>query len=268
MSMIANVETNPNFLILERLIMVIKSFVNKGLIVATMVVLSACGGPKMMSDPMPKSGFLPDYSLLKPVTGIPKAEDTRFILNQALPNVSKSSEDIRYWRYVRGGIKPATYNAVIIDPVYINYQRTSTLSTDAIASTKAQLQAEMRRAIKDHGGIKIVDKPGPGVFRIAVGITGAERHDDTLQPWFFSPVGVAVNAAAYATDLNAKTPAMIFEAKTTDSQSNLLLGEGLIIVQGESYRTNTGSVEEFTNLAIKAINSVMALSADSSPIGK
>lgn len=239
-----------------------------GLMISIAAVLAACGGPKLLSDPMPQSGFLPDYSLLKPVTGIPKGEDTRFILTQALPNASKSSEDIRYWRYVRGGVKPGTYTAVILDPIYINYRQTSSVSADAIAATKAQLQAEMRKAITEHGGIKIVTKSGPGVFRIAVGITGAERHDDTLQPWFFTPAGIAVNAAAYATDLNAKTPAVLFEAKTTDSQSNLLLGEGLIIVQGESFRTNSGSVEEFTNLAVKAINTVMALSADSSPIGK
>lgn len=244
-----------------------RRLLGSGWVISVAAVLTACGGPKLMSDPMPQSGFLPDYSLLKPVTGIPKAEDTRFILTQALPNASKSSEDIRYWRYVRGGVKPGTYKAVILDPIYINYPQTSTVSMDAIAATKAQLQAEMRKAVVEHGGIKIVTKPGPGVFRISVGITRAERHDDTLQPWFFSPAGVAVNAAAYATDLNAKTPAILFEAKTTDSQSNLLLGEGLIIVQGESYRTNSGSVEEFTNLAVKAINSVMALSADSSPIG-
>lgn len=241
-----------------------RAFVSTGLIAS---VLTACGGPKLLSDPMPQSGFLPDYSLLKPVSNVPKSDDSRFILTQALPNVSKAPKDVRYWRYVKGGVKPGTYKAVILEPIYISYPQTSTISMDVIASTKAALQAEMRKAVEQHGGIKIVTKPGPGVFRIAVGITGAEKHDDTLQPWFFSPAGVAVNTAAYVTDLNAKTPAMLFEAKTTDSQSNLLLGEGLIIVQGESFRTDAGSVEEFTNLAKKAIKTVIQLSADSSPIG-
>lgn len=172
--------------------------------------MTACGGPKLMSDPMPKSGFLPDYSLLKPVTTLPKSEDSRFILAQALPNASKAPEDVRYWRYVKGDVKPGTYKAVILDPIYVNYSQTETVSIDVIAATKAALQAEMRKAVEQHGGIKIVTQPGPGVFRIAVGITGAEKHDDTLQPWFFSPAGVAINAAAYASDLNAKTPAILF----------------------------------------------------------
>uniref|UniRef100_B1XUN5 Uncharacterized protein n=1 Tax=Polynucleobacter necessarius subsp. necessarius (strain STIR1) TaxID=452638 RepID=B1XUN5_POLNS len=49
--------------------------------------------------------------------------------------------------------------------------------------------------------------------------------------------------------VNSKTPALLVESKITDSQSKQLLGEGLITVQGESFRTSSGSVDSFIAMA-------------------
>ena len=111
------------------------------------------------------------------------------------------------------------------------------------------------------GNIQIVTKPGPGVARISVGITGAEASANSLQPWNFTPIGLAANAAAYAGGVNAKTPALVVENKITDSQSNQLLGEGLITVEGESFRTASGSVESFIDMAKKVVVAALNLSA-------
>ena len=51
------------------------------------------------------------------------------------------------------------------------------------------------------------------------------------------------------------------ENKITDSQSNQLLGEGLITVEGESFRTASGSVESFVEMAKKVVVAAMKLSA-------
>ncbi|WP_197712211.1 DUF3313 family protein [Polynucleobacter necessarius] len=59
------------------------------------------------------------------------------------------------------------------------------------------------------GNIRIVNHPGPGVARISVGITGAESSTDSLQPWNFTPIGLAMNAAAYAGGVNSQTPALL-----------------------------------------------------------
>ena len=93
------------------------------------------------------------------------------------------------------------------------------------------------------------------------GITGAEASANSLQPWNFTPIGLAANAAAYAGGVNAKTPALVVENKITDSQSNQLLGEGLITVEGESFRTASGSVESFVDMAKKVVVAAMKLSA-------
>jgi hypothetical protein len=101
-----------------------------------------------------------------------------------------------------------------------------------------------------------------------VGITGAESSADSLQPWNFTPIGLALNAAAYAGGVNSKTPALLVESKITDSQSNKLLGEGLVTMQGESFRTGGGSVDSFIAMAKAVVKVALETSANPTPTSK
>ena len=66
--------------------------------ISTAALLSACSNAtKLSSQPMPKSGFLPNYSVLVPI--------------------ATSESDTRIWRYRKAGINPGTYTAVILDPI-------------------------------------------------------------------------------------------------------------------------------------------------------
>jgi Protein of unknown function (DUF3313) len=217
--------------------------------VSAVVLLAACSNtPKLASEPMPRSGFLPDYSLLIPMY--------------------TSVQDVRIWRYRISGVNPGSYNAVILDPIYLNQNATKDVSAESIANAKATLQASMVESVNARGNLKIVTKPGPGVVRVSVGITGAESSNDYLKPWNFTPIGLAANAAAYAGGVNAKTPALLVESKITDSQSNKLLGEGLVTVQGDSFRTASGSVDSFIGMAKKAVQAAMESSANPNPTGQ
>ena len=206
-------------------------------------ILVACSNaPKLATQPMPKSGFLPNYSLLVPV--------------------STSQTDTRIWRYREAGVNPGTYTAVILDPVYLNQNATKEATLESINKAKAALQASMIEAVQSRGNIAIVTKPGPGVARISVGITGAESSADSLQPWNFTPIGLALNAAAYAGGVNSKTPALLVESKIADSQTKEVIGEGLVTVQGESFRTGGGSVDSFVAMAKKVVRAAMEASAN------
>jgi hypothetical protein len=216
---------------------------------AAAITLAACSNaPKLLTQPMPRSGFLPDYNLLVPM--------------------ASSDKDTRIWRYRISGVNPGAYTAVILDPIYLNQNATKSVSMDDINKAKAALQESMVEAVNSRGTIKIVNKPGPGVARISVGITGAESSADSLQPWNFTPIGLAMNAAAYAGGVNSKTPALLVESKITDSQSNQLLGEGLITIQGESFRTNAGSADSFVAMAKKVVRSALETSANPMPTGQ
>lgn len=213
--------------------------------IISIACIAACSNtPKLVSEPMPRSGFLPNYNLLQPV--------------------SISHADTRIWRYRKAGISPASYTAVILDPIYLNQSATKDISPEAISQAQIALQDSMIAAVNARGNIKIVSSPGPGVARFTVGITGAESSADSLQPWSFTPIGLAVSAATYAGGVNSKTPALLVESKITDSQSKELLGEGLVTVQGESFRTAAGSVDSFIEMAKKVVRVAMEVSANTS----
>ncbi|MDP4918719.1 MAG: DUF3313 domain-containing protein, partial [Haliea sp.] len=208
--------------------------------------LSACSTtPEVDKQPIPESGFLPSYADLVPVpTAIP---------------------DVRIWRYRKPGITPETYTAVILDPVNVNQGATEAVSQDVLLQVKESLQASMVDAVRSKGSIAIVDQPGPNVARISVAITGAEASADSLKPWNFTPVGLAMNAAAYVGDVNSKTPAMLVESKLTDSQTGNLIGAGLVTIQGDSFRTNSGSVESFIAMAKKVVQAALGSSVTAKP---
>jgi hypothetical protein len=142
----------------------------------------------------------------------------------------------------------------------LNQAPTQNITAESLIQAKITLQDSMVQAVMSKGNMQIVTKPGPGVVRISVGITGAEASANSLQPWNFTPIGLAANAAAYAAGFNAKTPALVIENKITDSQSNQLLGEGLIIVEGESFRTASASVDSFVEMAKKAVAASLKIS--------
>ena len=213
--------------------------------VSVILVLLACSNtPKLASESMPRSGFLPNYSLLVPTY--------------------TSASDTRVWRYRKDGINPSTYTAVILDPIYLNQSATQEVSAESIAKARSALQASMIEAINSRGNLKIVTQPGPGVVRVSAGITGAESSNDYLKPWNFTPIGLAANAAAFAGGLNAKTPALVVENKITDSRTNEVLGMGLVTIQGESFRTSSGSVDSFISMAQKAVRVALETSVNPS----
>lgn len=217
-------------------------------LVAAIALVACSNAPKLTTESMPRSGFLPDYNLLVPM--------------------ATSEKDTRIWRYRVSGVNPGAYTAVILDPIYLNQNATKDVSLEVINKAKAALQDSMVEAVNARGNIRIVTKPGPGVARISVGITGAESSADSLQPWNLTPIGLAMNAAAYAGGVNSKTPALLVESKITDSQTKQLLGEGLITVQGESFRTSSGSVDSFIAMAKKVVRSALETSANPTPTGQ
>jgi hypothetical protein len=197
-------------------------------------LIAACSNAsKLVTQPMPMSGFLPDYKVLTPL--------------------ATNDPDIRVWRYRISGVDPRKYTGVIIDPIYINQNATQAVSADVIAKTKDALNASILESVKELGVVEVVTKPGPKVVRLTVGITGAESSSDNLQPWDFTPVGATLTAASYAAGVNSKTAALLLESKLVDSQSKKLMAECLVTVQGDSFRTATESFDSFTAIAKKAV---------------
>jgi len=209
-------------------------------------LLSACNvTPDLSRAQVPESGFLPDYALLG--------------------TVSTQSPDARLFRYRKPGVDPALFHSVLLDPIQVNQGVTEKLSQATLDETRATLQSSMAEAVLSRGRVVLAAEPGPGVARFQVSITGAESTPNGLQPWNFTPVGLALNGAAYVGGVNAKTPMLLVESLLTDSDTGELLGEGLLMVQGESFRTGAGSIESFVAMANRAVSVAMESSAPEQP---
>lgn len=212
----------------------------------TIASLAACSsGPKLMTEKIPESGFLPNYKVMQPVDNTPK--------------------DIRVWRYLKPGLFASSYTAVMIEPVYLNQREyTKEITPEVIAQTKKILEEAIRQAVSRRGDIKIVNQPGPAVLRVAIGITGVEISADGLKPWNFTPIGLATNAAAYAAGVNSRTPALVVENRITDSRSREFIAGGMVAVQGEPFRLGSSSVGAFQDMTKRIV--VFAMESPLKPL--
>lgn len=212
----------------------------------TIASLAACSsGPKLMTEKIPESGFLPNYKVMQPVDNTPK--------------------DIRAWRYLKPGLFVSSYTAVMIEPVYLNHREyTKEITPEVIAQTKKILEEAIRQAVLRRGDIKIVNQPGPGVLRVAVAITGAEISADGLRPWNFTPIGLAANANTYAASVNSRTPALVMENRITDSQSREFIAGDMVAVQGEPFRLGSSSVGAFQDMTKRIV--VFAMESPLKPL--
>ena len=212
----------------------------------TIASLAACSsGPKLMTEKIPESGFLPNYKVMQPVDNTPK--------------------DIRAWRYLKPGLFISSYTAVMIEPVYLNQREyTKEITPEVIAQTKKILEEAIRQAVLRRGDIKIVNQPGPGVLRVAVAITGAEISADGLRPWNFTPISLAANANTYAAGVNSRTPALVMENRITDSQSREFIAGDMVAVQGEPFRLGSSSVGAFQDMTKRIV--VFAMESPLKPL--
>ena len=223
--------------------------IKKGLYAAlaiTIASLAACSsGPKLMTEKIPESGFLPNYKVMQPVDNTPK--------------------DIRAWRYLKPGLFISSYTAVMIEPVYLNQREyTKEITPEVITQTKKILEEAIRQAVLRRGDIKIVNQPGPGVLRVAVAITGAEISADGLRPWNFTPISLAANANTYAAGVNSRTPALVMENRITDSQSREFIAGDMVAVQGEPFRLGSSSVGAFQDMTKRIV--VFAMESPLKPL--
>jgi len=212
----------------------------------TIASLAACSsGPKLMTEKIPESGFLPNYKVMRLVDNTPK--------------------DIRAWRYLKPGLFISSYTAVMIEPVYLNQREyTKEITPEVITQTKKILEEAIRQEVLRRGDIKIVNQPGPGVLRVAVAITGAEISADGLRPWNFTPISLAANANTYAAGVNSRTPALVMENRITDSQSREFIAGDMVAVQGEPFRLGSSSVGAFQDMTKRIV--VFAMESPLKPL--
>lgn len=147
-------------------------------IALTVALMAGCAGNSaFQSSSAPQfSGFLADYSKLKPVAGIDGT-----------------------LRYIDTSANLRPYNKVMIDPVQIftnpnpEYKG---LQPDALKRMSDAFQNAFVGALV--GGYQVVNKPGPDVMRVRLAITGIQPTKPDLGATDFIPIKAIFNVARSA----------------------------------------------------------------------
>jgi hypothetical protein len=191
------------------------------------VLLGACAAQGVNSKP---SGFLPDYSLLKPVS------------------VPSNVQGISVYSYTNPMFTRANYHAVIVQPVIL-YQTADAngVTNDQIEAARASLDNGIRQIVQRK--IPITTVPGPGVATLSVAITGAELQGSGMKPWNLIPISAAIKLASKATGLEQKVPAMVVELKFVDSTNGQLLRGTVSTISSSNFSNQISTSAEFQQLA-------------------
>lgn len=203
-------------------------------------VVQAQAAEKLSEKVKPQSGFIPDYSLLQKIDG-PKGS--------------------QIYRYRRPGVTPDQFNAVVIDPILLNQTNPEgQLTLDVLNQTRAALDQHIRESVAARG-LKIATEPGPGVLRVSVAISGAELETEGFKPRNILPISAVMKLASKATGMESKTPTLLVESKLVDTQSQDLVGAGMITIAGESFRSEAGTVDGFQALTKRVVQVATQLAA-------
>jgi hypothetical protein len=181
-----------------------------------------------------------------------------------LQEVASPEEGVKIYRYKNPSFKVSDYKGVIIDPVVIYQTATDPkegkgISEETIYQVRQDIDAAIKKGASNR--FNVVNKPGPGVARISIAITGAQTLGDGFKPRDLVPVSAILNLASKAAGVDSKKPFLVVEAKVQDSVTGKILGEAVYTVEGETFRLESSSVDAFKELAIKWVRTALQVAA-------
>jgi hypothetical protein len=164
--------------------------------------LGACASSRV--DPSHYSGFLKDYSLLKPAESASGVPVMRWI-----------DPDIDLNKYTRVYIEPSQF--------YPKPQPTAVISEQTLQSITRYFDTALKRELGKH--LSIAQAPGPGTIIVRPAITAVSTATEGLKPYEVIPIALvaaAVNTAAGGRDQNVE---IATEAAFLDADSNKVLAQ-------------------------------------------
>ena len=178
------------------------------------ILIAACALTLAAGTAFAASGFLTDYSQLKPVKTA-TGTDLIYMAPDALKRI-------------------AAYTAVMIDEPEIHFSPDSEIKGLKPEDTKA-LATIMRDALKarleEGGRYKVVEQPGPDVLYMRTALTDLYLKKKKRGVLAYTPIGAVAKAGTDALkDTLDKVDIieMSFEAEFADSKSNEVLGAAVV----------------------------------------
>ncbi|HXR02436.1 MAG TPA: DUF3313 domain-containing protein [Pseudomonas sp.] len=174
----------------------------KTLLCCAILGLGGCASSQV--DPSQYSGFLKDYSRLKP---------------------AESATGAPVMRWIDPDLKPGQYTRIYIEPsqFYPKPQPTAVISAQTLQSITRYFDTALKRELgKD---LTLAQEPGPNTLVVRPAITAVSTSTEGLKPYEVIPIALvaaAVNTAAGGRDQNVE---IATEAAVLDADSNRVLAQ-------------------------------------------
>jgi hypothetical protein len=193
-------------------------------------VLGLAGCASSQVDPGQYSGFLKDYSLLKP---------------------AESPSGAPVMRWIDPDLKPAAYTQVYIEPsqFYPKPQPTQVISAQTLQSITRYFDSALKRELGKN--MTLAQGPGPNTLIVRPAITAVSTSTQGLKPYEVIPVALiaaAVNTAAGGRDQNVE---IATEAAFLDAATNKVVAQ--VVRKG----SGTALENEKTQLSLDDVKPVL-----------
>ncbi|QSB18144.1 DUF3313 domain-containing protein [Pseudomonas sp. 15A4] len=200
----------------------------KALICCAILGVGGCASSQV--DPSQYSGFLKDYSRLKPAESATGAPVMRWI-----------DPDVKLSKYTQVYIEPSQF--------YPRPQPTAVISAQTLQSITRYFDTALQRELGKN--LRVVNGPGPDTLIVRPAITAVSTSTQSLKPYEVVPlalVAAAVNTAAGGRDQNV---AIATEAAFLDADTQKVLAQ--IVRKG----SGTPLENEKTQLTLDAVKPVL-----------
>ena len=174
----------------------------KTLLCCAILGLGGCASSQV--DPSHYSGFLKDYSHLKPAESASRAPVMRWI-----------DPDVKLDNYTRVYIEPSQF--------YPQPQPTAVISTQTLQSITRYFDTALKRELGKN--MTLAQGPGPNTIVVRPAITAVSTSTEGLKPYEVIPIALvaaAVNTAAGGRDQNVE---IATEAAFLDAETNKVLAQ-------------------------------------------
>lgn len=190
--------------------------------------LAACASSQV--DPSQYSGFLKDYSLLKP---------------------AESPSGAPVMRWIDPDLKPEKYTRVYIEPsqFYPKPQPTQVISAQTLQSITRYFDSALKRELGKN--MTLAQGPGPNTLIMRPALTAVSTSTEGLKPYEVIPIALvaaAVNTAAGGRDQSVE---IATEAAFLDAETNKVLAQ--VVRKG----SGTALENEKTQLTLDDVKPVL-----------
>lgn len=192
------------------------------------LLLAACSSS--VTQPEQYSGFLSDYSKLKPAT---------------------SASGAPVLRWVASGVGLEQYSSVLVEPVqfYPRPQPSDQVSQKTLNQVSSYLQQAMQRELSSR--FTVVRQPGPRTLVLRSAITSVDVSAEGLKPYEVIPIALVLAAANTAAGTRDENTTIYVEMQALDAQTHQVVAE--VVRKGTGLQLENDS----TQLTLKDIQPVL-----------